>query len=96
MKGILGAKYMNSRKEQIRENIKEGSLIPQDKEDLDMLLDKAKVYDVTWTIALHRPVVAMNKEHAKKIVENIDLKNDGEYVSDSFMLKKVKEMEGED
>jgi len=93
---MAGAKYMKSRKEQIRENIKDGRLIAQDKEDLDFLLDGAKTYKVTWTIALEREVVAVDKKHAEIIVENIDLKNEGEYVSDSFVLEKVEEVEGED
>ena len=52
-----------------------------------------KQFEVTWSIKLKKIVSANSPEDAIVDVENIDCQHDGSYVTDSFEIEKVEEVE---
>lgn len=51
------------------------------------------IYRVTWRIALEAEVIGPNSEQeAIKQIKNCDCQNDGEYVTDSLEILKVKKV----
>lgn len=55
-------------------------------------LDKVKVFRVVWSIELARLFTTRTKEEAEIDVQNIDCRNSGTYVTDSFEIVKTEEV----
>lgn len=61
-----------------------------DRKNLHFLIDRAKEFEVEWTVTLRKRVIAGNEVQAREFIEEDE--TDGEYINGSIVFEKVEEV----